>query len=81
MDDIIEIPVVYKGEDHVFNAKMVNYGYTRRIQVQVNGRVITLEQDEEQRFRAITDQKPGDTFSIVERDLIIEIISVLDSLR
>ena len=52
MDNEFEIPVVFKEEEIMFPAKLLAYGYTHKIQVDINGITIIYEPDEERNYRA-----------------------------
>ncbi|MEI6948905.1 hypothetical protein V9K67_17085 [Paraflavisolibacter sp. H34] len=55
MNETVEIPVTYKGEELVFEARLVPTGYTVQIEVDVYGDKVRFEADEEQNYRAILD--------------------------
>ena len=52
MDESFDIPVVYKGHELLFKGELLAYGYSYKIQVEVNGYIILFEPDEERNFRA-----------------------------
>ena len=52
-DDSFEIPVTYRGEELSFPAQLVMTGYTHKIQVEVNGQVISYEPDEGRNYRPV----------------------------
>ena len=53
MDDDLEVPVTYKNQELIFNAKFVQFGYSYKFEVDVNGIIVFFEPDEERNFRAI----------------------------
>ena len=55
MDDTIEIPVNYKNKDLMFEAKFLQFGYSYKFEIEVNGTTVFFEPDEERNFRAIID--------------------------
>ena len=57
MEEIFEIPVLYKGKELYFPAEVIRYGYVHRILINVDGQLIYLEKDEEGNYRAIVDEK------------------------
>jgi len=57
MEEIFEIPVLYKGKELYFPAEVIRYGYVHRILINVDGQLIYLEKDEEGNYRAIVDDK------------------------
>ena len=46
MDDSFEIPVLYKGEELLFNARLLAVGYVHKFQVDVFGQELFFEQDD-----------------------------------
>ena len=52
MDESFDIQVVYKGQELLFKGELLAYGYSYKIQVEVNGSIILFEPDEERNFRA-----------------------------
>ncbi len=79
MDNQIEIPVTYRGKELSFKAKVINYGYIHKIEVQLNDHLLLLEHDEEQQYRVSMDTDNEAKFTIEEKELLNEIISVLHS--
>jgi hypothetical protein len=53
MDNSFIIPVLYKGKEIGFNARLLVLGYTHKIQVDVNGQEVLFEPDEERNYRAV----------------------------
>ena len=55
MDDTFDIPVIYKNKQLIFNAKLLQSGYSYKFEVDLNGSNVLFEPDEERNFRAIID--------------------------
>jgi hypothetical protein len=53
MNDPFEIPVSYKGQDLLFPALLLSYGYSYKIEVEVHGTKIFFEPDEDRQWRAL----------------------------
>lgn len=53
MDNSFDIPVTYESHNYNFPAELIPYGYSYKIEVDVFGKLISFERDEEQRFRAV----------------------------
>jgi hypothetical protein len=75
MQETIEIPVSYKGQELIFKAHTVKFGYVHHIVIDVNGTNITIERDEEGNYRAL-----GDVDSKVDVELVKAIVEVLEGL-
>lgn len=54
MEDEFELPVEYKGEELLFNAKMIVIGYTHKFNVDVNGQKVVFEPDERKKLQSST---------------------------
>jgi hypothetical protein len=55
MEDSFDLPVVYKGEEVLFPARLLQTGYTHRFEVDVYGTPVYFEPDEERNYRALVD--------------------------
>jgi hypothetical protein len=73
MDDDLQIPVTYKNQELTFTAKFIQFGYSYRFEVDVNGILVFFEPDEERNFRAIVN--PSVDNGKFDRELI-ELIMV-----
>ena len=55
MTDSFDLPVRYQGEERFFPAQLLQFGYTHKFQVEVNGTAIFFEPDEERHYRALIE--------------------------
>lgn len=55
MDELFEIPVIFKGKELLFNGKLLAYSYSYKIAVEVEGVLFLFEPDNEKNFRAVAD--------------------------
>jgi hypothetical protein len=78
MDKTIDLPITHNGKQLSFPARLVRFGYSYRIEVDINETIITFERDEERNWRALINPETGNPK--VDTDLINSIIQVLDSL-
>ena len=58
MDNCFTIPITYELKEYNFPAELIPYGFSYKIDVDVFGKFISFERDEEQNFRAVI--KPDD---------------------
>ena len=77
-NEIFELPVSYNGKEELFPAKLVQFGYTYRVEVEVNLAIISFERDEEKNWRVLMDPEKLD--SKIDANLVNAIIEVLDEL-
>jgi hypothetical protein len=55
MNEPFDISFLYEGKDLSFTAKLIRYGYSHKISVDVHGTEVCFEPDEEGNYRAIID--------------------------
>jgi hypothetical protein len=60
MNEPFEIPVLFNGKELVFTARLVRFGYSHKIVVDVNGKEVFFEPDEEGNYRAL--QEPEESY-------------------
>lgn len=53
MDDVFDLPVLYKDEELFFPARLQQTGYTHRFEMDVYGTTVYFEPDEERNYRAV----------------------------
>jgi hypothetical protein len=80
MDEAVEIPIIYKGEELLFKAHVVRFGYVHHMVVDINGANITIERDEEGCYRALEEFDESGSHGKVDVELVKEIVQVLESL-
>ena len=80
MDDNLELPVTYKGEEYSFPIRVVQTGYTHKLEVEVNGQRILFEPDESQNYRALVEGSELKHFK-VKVGLLQAIAQVIESIR
>jgi len=78
MEDGFEIPVTYKGHEHLFPASLMTVGYTYKIQVDVFGTMVSFEPDEERNFRAVVNMEEFHMVDKIDKVLIQEIAQALE---
>jgi hypothetical protein len=79
MDEILEIPVHYRGEHLCFKARILSYSYSYKIVVDISGRQLMYEADEEGKYRAITQLEALQRGDKVDTGLLEAIALVLDA--
>jgi hypothetical protein len=55
MEEGFDLPVLYKGKEMHFPARLLSMGYIYKIEVDVHGQSIVFERDEERNWRALMD--------------------------
>ena len=77
MDNDFEIPVTFASKEYNFPAKLIAYGFTYKIEVDVFGKPISFERDEEQNFRAVISTADLQETGMIDKDLLASIAEQL----
>jgi hypothetical protein len=73
MDDQFELPVEYKGEQLLFKTSLIVTGYIHKFSVDINGKEVIFEPDEERNYRARLDYNNLNDGKNLDLELIREI--------
>jgi hypothetical protein len=80
MDEGFDIPVIYKGEELLFPAQLVFFGWTQKIAVDVYGTAISFERDEEREWRALLSAEDLEAGKKVDAALVKAILASLEEI-
>ncbi|RDC64344.1 hypothetical protein [Adhaeribacter pallidiroseus] len=78
-DEYFAIPVTYQGEERDFTSRLLMSGYTHKLEVEVDGHLISFEPDEDQNYRAILDESQLNNSSKIDIGLLQAIAQVIES--
>jgi hypothetical protein len=78
MDKGFKLPVNYNGKDLLFPAKLVRFGYSYRIEVEMNGEIISFEKDEERNWSALAENHDMGKSNSIDQQLLPAIADSLD---
>jgi hypothetical protein len=53
MQEQFELPVILNSEELHFPARLLNYGYSYKLEVDIEGSTVLFEPDEERNWRAL----------------------------
>ncbi len=70
MNEPFEIPVTYRGQEFSFPARFFAFGYSFKIQVDVNGQEVLFEPDEERSFREVIDTNTSQVGKAIDVELL-----------
>lgn len=71
-----EIPVEYNGQEMIFQAQLLDFGYVRKIKIDVCGQEVFLEKDDEGNFRAVLTNMQDE--HKIDKQLVREIVQSLE---
>ena len=80
MEDTFDIPVTYRGKDLTFPSKLLEFGYTYKIAVDVNGTEVLYEPDEERKYRAIIDLEKMEGMKTIDKELLKNIAGAIETI-
>ena len=66
----LEVLVTYKNKEMIFYSKFIQFGYSYKFEVDVNGTMIFFEPDEERNFRAMIDPTIDHANHKIDKELI-----------
>lgn len=78
MDDGVELPVNYNGQELLFPLNLIKFGYTYQIEVDISGSLIRFERDEEGNWRAMVDPEMHTKNKMPDVGLLLAIATTLD---
>jgi len=74
MPDSFKLPIDYKGEEKEYPAQIFRFGFTHKVQVEIDSTMVTFEPDEEGNYRATLDSV---STTNIPKDLLKEISETL----
>src|SRR5712672_511351 len=80
MDEGFEIPVTYAGNELRFPAQLLAYGYSYKIEVDVNGTKVFFEPDEERNWRALIAYEEIQTNKGLSKELLQTIARAIEQI-
>lgn len=80
MDDVLTLPVTWKGAELDLPLQIVPQGYTYRFIVQVEDTELTIERDDGGELRALIYNADGHTGKLPEQALVAEIVATIEKL-
>ena len=78
MDDSFELTVLYKEKEIVFPVKLLNYGYSYKLEVEIDKTKVLFEPDEERNWRALISYEDVQANKHLQIDLLNAIALALD---
>jgi hypothetical protein len=78
MDDHFILPVIFEGKDLELPARLLQHGYTVKIEVAIEDIPVIFEPDEEQNWRAVMGYEDLVTGKKVKRELLEMVAGVIE---
>lgn len=80
MDEGFDINILYNDEELTFPCKLLKFGYSYKIEVDLHGTKILFEPDEETRWRALVSYEEINSTKKIDKSLLTTVASTLDEL-
>jgi hypothetical protein len=80
MDETFEIPVLYRGQELLFPARLLILGYVHKFQVTVEGRDYFFETDNNGEYRALIDPDNKEGVKKLDTELFKAIAEAIASI-
>ena len=79
MEDSFIVPILYNGKEYNFEASLVKFGFTYRIQVTIEGVEVLFEPDEERNYRVMLADP--DSAQKLDTGLVEAVLREIESIK
>ena len=79
MDEGFELPVTYNGKELLFPAKLIQFGYSYRIELHINETLVSFEKDEDRNWRVLSSTTDQQTVKMIDQNLLTCIVQSLET--
>jgi hypothetical protein len=80
MEEEFVLPVTFNGKDLEFPARLLKYGYTFKLEVDIEGTKVHYEMDEERNWRAIIPYKELPDNKRIDANLLKAITEAIEEI-
>ena len=80
MDELFEIPVLYKGQELLFPARLLIVGYVHKFVVTIDKQEFFFEQDDNGKYRAIASTTNQGEVKHLDTELLKAIAESIESI-
>jgi hypothetical protein len=80
MDDSFELPVQFKNKELHFPAQLLQYGFTLKLEVDIEGTKVRFEPDEERNWRAVISYEDVQSNKKINEELLKAIAESIEAL-
>ena len=80
MDELFEIPVLYKGQELLFPARLLIVGYVHKFVVTIDKQEFFFEQDDNGKYRAIANTTNKGEVKHLDTELLKAIAESIESI-
>ena len=80
MDEGFDMDILHKDEELTFPCKLLKFGFTYKIEVDLHGNKILFEPDEERKWRALIPYEGINSDKKIDKSLLTTVASTIDEL-
>jgi hypothetical protein len=80
MDEEFDIPVTYNNQQLNFPARLLAYGYSYKIEVDLKGTKVLFEPDEERNWRALVAYEEVQANKNMDRELLKAVAASIEEI-
>lgn len=80
MHEEFQLPVSFNNQEYEFPAKLLQYGYTIKLQVEIDGQTVLYEPDEERNWRAVIPYEEIPNAKVINPALLQAVATVIEGL-
>jgi hypothetical protein len=80
MDEAFELPVFFNNAELSFPARLLDYGYSHKLEVDIDGTKLLFESDEERNWRALIAYEELNANNKISVDLLKAIASSIEEI-
>ena len=75
-----ELPVIFNNKELMFPGKFLDYGYSSKIEMEIEGTKVLFEPDEERNWRALISLEDVQANKKLDRELLNAISEAIDAI-
>jgi hypothetical protein len=80
MENEFLLPVTFKGKELEFPARLLNYGYSSKLEVELDGIKVIFEPDEERNWRVLISYEDLVANKNISRELLEAVAGVIQEI-
>ncbi|TMI63645.1 MAG: hypothetical protein E6H07_12795 [Bacteroidetes bacterium] len=80
MENDFLLPVTFQGKEREFPVRFLNYGYSSKLEVEIDGTKILFEPDEERNWRALISYEDLVANKNISRELLEAVAGVIEEI-
>ena len=80
MDENFDLPVTFNNKEFNFPTRLLQFGYTAKLEVEIEGTKVFLEPDEERNWRAVISYEDVQANKKLSSELLKSVAETIEAL-